>query len=82
MLATLGPRVLGEYRMNTISNMRESLANVEVVAYANFLESRGIRLEDTLEWTYNVFLQRSTQSVISAWRCRQAGLRGSTNASR
>lgn len=55
LLATLGPHVLGEYRMNSISNMRESLANVEVVAYANFLESRGTRLEDALEWTYNVY---------------------------
>lgn len=55
LFATLGPHVLGEYRMNTISNMRESLANVEVVAYANFLESRGTRLEDALEWTYNIY---------------------------
>lgn len=55
LLATLGSHVLGEYRMNTISNMRESLANIEVVAYAHFLESRGTRLEDALEWTYNVF---------------------------
>lgn len=55
LLATLGPHVLGEYRMNTISSTRESLANVEVVAYANFLESRGTRLEDALEWTYNVY---------------------------
>lgn len=53
LLATLGSHVLGKYRMNTISSMRESLANVEVVAYANFLESRGSRLEDALEWTYN-----------------------------
>lgn len=51
LLATLGPHVLGEYRMNTISNTRESLANVEVAAYANFFESRGTRLEDALEWT-------------------------------
>ena len=51
----LGSRVLGEYRMNTLSNMRESLANVEVVAYAHFLESRGTRLEDALEWAYNVY---------------------------
>lgn len=55
LLATLGLHVLGEYRMNTISNTRESLANVEVFAYANFLESRGTRLEDALEWTYNVY---------------------------
>ena len=55
LLATLGSHVLGEYRMNTISSMRESLANVEVVAYAHFLESRGIRLEDALKWTYNVY---------------------------
>lgn len=55
LLATFGPHVLGEYRMNTISNMRESLANAEVVAYARFLESRGTRLEDALEWTYNVY---------------------------
>ena len=50
LLATFGSHVLGEYRMNTISNMRESLANVEVVAYSHFLESRGTRLEDALEW--------------------------------
>lgn len=57
LLATLGSHVLGDYRMNTISNMRESLANVEVVAYAHFLESRGKRLEDALEWTYNVYFE-------------------------
>lgn len=55
LLATFGSHVLGEYRMNTISNMRESLANVEIVAYAHFLESRDTRLEDALEWTYNVY---------------------------
>lgn len=57
LLATLGSHVLGEYRMNTISSMRESLANVEVIAYANFLESRGSRLEDALEWTYNDYFE-------------------------
>lgn len=57
LLATLGSHVLGEYRMNTISNMREFLADVEVVAYAHFLESRGKRLEDALEWTYNVYFE-------------------------
>lgn len=56
LLATLGSHVLGEYRANVISNMRETLANVEVVAYAHFLESRGTRLEDALEWAYNVYL--------------------------
>lgn len=55
LLATLGSHVLGEYRANEISNMRETLANVEVVAYAHFLESRGARLEDALEWAYNVY---------------------------
>lgn len=57
LLTTLGSHVLGEYRMNTISSMRESLANVEVIAYANFLESRGSRLEDALEWTYNDYFE-------------------------
>lgn len=57
LLATLGSHVLGEYRMNTISNMRESLAIVKVVAYAHFLESHGTRLEDALEWTYNVYFE-------------------------
>lgn len=57
LLATLGSHVLGEYRMNTISNMRESLANVEILAYAHFLESHGTRLEDALEWTYNVYFE-------------------------
>ena len=49
LLAALGSHVLGEYRANVISNMRETLANVEVVTYAHFLESRGARLEDALE---------------------------------
>lgn len=57
LLATQGSHVLGEYRMNTISNMRESLAYVEVLAYAHFLESHGTRLEDALEWTYNVYFE-------------------------
>lgn len=57
LLATLGSRVLGEYRMNMISNMRESLANVEILAYAHFLESHGTRLEDALEWTYKVYFE-------------------------
>ena len=57
LLATLGSHVLGEYRMNTISRMRESLANVEVLAYAHFLESHGTRLEDALEWTYNAYFE-------------------------
>ena len=57
LLATLGSHVLGEYRANVISNMRETLANVEVVAYAHFLESRGTRLEDALEWAYNVYFE-------------------------
>lgn len=57
LLATLGSHVLGEYRMNTISNMRESLANVDILAYAHFLESHGTRLEDALEWTYNVYFK-------------------------
>lgn len=57
LLATLGSHVLGEYRMNTISKMRESLANVEVVAYAHFLENRGTRLEDALEWVYNTYFE-------------------------
>lgn len=57
LLATLGSHVLGEYRMNTISRMRESLANVGVLAYAHFLESHGTRLEDALEWTYNAYFE-------------------------
>ena len=57
LLATLGSHVLGEYRMNTMANMRESLANVEVLAYAHFLEGHGARLEDALEWTYNVYFE-------------------------
>lgn len=57
LLATLGSHVLGEYRMSTISNMRESLANVEILAYAHFLERHGTRLENALEWMYNVYFK-------------------------
>ena len=55
LLATLGARVLGEYRTNPASNMRESLSYTEVVAYSHFLESRGAKLERAIEWAYNVY---------------------------
>lgn len=55
LLATLGSRVLGEYRTNMASNMRESLSYTEVVAYSHFLESRGAKLERAIEWAYNVY---------------------------
>lgn len=55
LLATLGSHVLGEYRTNLASNMRESLSYTEVAAYSHFLESRGAKLERAIEWVYSVY---------------------------
>lgn len=56
ILAALGVRVLGWYRTNLVSNMREDLSFAEVAAYAGFLAERGVRIEDALEWAYNVYI--------------------------
>lgn len=55
ILATLGMHVKGEYDRSTGFEMRSNLASIEAMAYANFLEGNGKRLESAIEWVYNQY---------------------------
>ena len=55
IMATLGMHVKGEYRETTGFQMRSGLTYLETVAYANFLETNGGRLESAVEWVYNQY---------------------------
>lgn len=55
IMATLGMHVKGEYRETTGFQMRSGLTYLETMAYANFLETNGGRLESAIEWVYNQY---------------------------
>ena len=55
ILATLGMHVKGEYRKTAGFQMRSGLTYLETMAYANFLETNGGRLESAIEWVYNQY---------------------------
>lgn len=55
ILATLGVYAKGEYRKTIGFQMRSNLTYIETMAYANFLEANGIRLESAIEWVYNQY---------------------------
>ena len=55
ILATLGMHVKGEYRKTTGFQMRSGQTYLETMAYANFLETNGGRLESAIEWVYNQY---------------------------
>ncbi len=55
LVATLGPRVHGEYRNNMVARWRQVFVLIEVQAYADFLERHTKSLEEALEWTYNSY---------------------------
>ena len=55
ILAILGVYAKGEYRKTVGFQMRSSLTYVETMAYANFLEANGVRLESAIEWVYNQY---------------------------
>lgn len=55
ILATLGMHVKGEYRETAGFQMRSGLTYLETMAYANFLETNGGRLESAIEWVYNQY---------------------------
>lgn len=56
IMATLGMHVKGEYRKTTGFQMRSGLTYLETMAYANFLETNGGRLESAIEWVYNQYI--------------------------
>ena len=53
IISLFGPHVVDEYRETLGFQIRNKTAVLEVTAYAGFLDSRGLRLEDALEWAYN-----------------------------
>lgn len=57
LFAMLGSHVVGEYRTNTNSRIRENIGYAGLVAYSRFLEKKGIRLEEALEWVYNTYFE-------------------------
>jgi hypothetical protein len=55
IVATLGPRVHGEYRDNMVARQRQAFGIIEAQSYADFLERHGKSLEETLEWVYGTY---------------------------
>jgi len=57
LLESLGLHALDEYRTTHAYQMRNGLALLETIAYADFLDHRGIRFEDALEWVFNQYFE-------------------------
>lgn len=55
LMKTFGMRAKDEYDNNIFFKMRQDLLLEETALYAKLLERNGRRLEDAIEWTYNVY---------------------------
>lgn len=58
LMKTFGMRAKDEYDNNIFFKMRQDLLLEETALYAMLLERNGRRLEDTIEWTYNVYFAK------------------------
>ena len=58
LMKTFGMRAKDEYDNNIFFKMRQDLLLEETVLYAMLLERNGRRLEDAIEWTYNVYFAK------------------------
>lgn len=56
LMKTFGMRAKDEYDNNIFFKMRQDLLLEETTLYAKLLERNGRRLEDAIEWTYNIYL--------------------------
>lgn len=56
LMKTFGMRAKDEYDNNIFFKMRQDLLLEETALYAKLLERNGRRLEDAIEWTYNIYL--------------------------
>lgn len=54
LMKTFGMRAKAEYDDNIFFKMRQNFLFEETFLYAKLLERNGRRLEDAIEWTYNV----------------------------
>lgn len=58
LMKTFGMRAKDEYDNNIFFKMRQDLLLEETALYAMLLERNGRRLEDAIEWTYNVYFAK------------------------
>lgn len=58
LMKTFGLRAKDEYDNNIFFKMRQDLLLEETALYAMLLERNGRRLEDAIEWTYNVYFAK------------------------
>ena len=58
LMNTFGMRAKDEYDNNIFFKMRQDLLLEETALYAKLLERNGRRLEDAIEWTYNVYFAK------------------------
>ena len=58
LMKTFGMRAKDEYDNNIFFKMRQDLLLEETTLYAKLLERNGRRLEDAIEWTYNVYFAK------------------------
>lgn len=58
LMKTFGMRAKDEYDNNIFFKMRQDLLLEETALYAQLLERNGRRLEDAIEWTYNVYFAK------------------------
>lgn len=58
LMKTFGMRAKDEYDNNIFFKMRQDLLLEETALYAKLLERNGRRLEDAIEWTYNVYFAK------------------------
>lgn len=58
LMKTFGMRAKDEYDNNIFFKMRQDLLLEETDLYAKLLERNGRRLEDAIEWTYNVYFDK------------------------
>lgn len=58
LMKAFGMRAKDEYDNNIFFKMRQDLLLEETALYAKLLERNGRRLEDAIEWTYNVYFAK------------------------
>lgn len=58
LMKTFGMRAKDEYDNNIFFKMRQDLLLEETALYSKLLERNGRRLEDAIEWTYNVYFAK------------------------
>ena len=58
LMKTFGMRAKDEYDNNIFFKMRQDFLLEETALYAKLLERNGRRLEDAIEWTYNVYFAK------------------------